>query len=158
MSLTVRKTFPLFVSAIFGAAIGGLAVYAIIPHFRYHGRPATLFDQTYFYNNGTVGPFQSFSGIWIDGFEESRFFPNVKSIPTDPMPQTTARLQMDDASRNLIHRFMAQRLEKGCSDVLAISFKGNAVKPNRGLGMPGYIETIYVPTEVLTVKSLGRVC
>jgi hypothetical protein len=74
------------------------------------------------------------------------------------MPQTTARLQMDDASRNLIHRFMAQRLEKGCSDVLAISFKGNAVKPNRGLGKPGYIETIYVPTEVLTVTSLGRIC
>ena len=158
MPLTTKKTAALFVSVIFGAVVGGLAVYATNPHVQYHGIPAPLFDQTYFYNNGTVGSFRSFSGIWIDGFEESRFFPDVKSISTDPMPQTTARLQMDDASRNLIHRFMAKPLEKGCSDVLAITFKGNAVKPNHGLGMPGYIETIYVPTEFISVAPLRRIC
>jgi hypothetical protein len=82
----------------------------------------------------------------------------MQALTTDRIPETTARVQIDDASRNLIHRFMAKAVKPGCSDVLAITFKGNAVKPNHGIGWPGYIETIYVPTEVLTVRQLQRIC
>lgn len=135
-----------------------MAVYLVMPQQRYHGIPAPLFDQSYFYNRGTVGAAQTFRGVWVDGFEDSRFFPDLQSIGPGRLPETAARLQMDDASRNLIHQFMAKPVRGGCSDVLAITFKGNAVKPRHALGFPGYIETIYVPTEVLTVNPLRRIC
>ena len=145
-------------AALIGVLVGGLAVRTLMPPIRYHGIPAPLFDQTYFYNHGMVGPAETFHGVWIDGFEESRYFPDIWTLPTREIPRTTARLQMDDASRNLVHRYMAEPLRPGCSDILAIRFRGNAVKPNHGIGFPGYLETIYVPTEVLTVRPLRRIC
>ena len=148
----------LFLGLLVGALVGGFTVHLAASKSRYHGIPAPLVGEDYYFNRGTVSAFQTYSGVWINGFEDSRFFPNVRSVPTDRMPETTSRLLMAEAAGSLIYRFMAKPVQPGCSDVLAITFKGNAVKLNHSAGMPGYIETIYVPREVLSVSSLRHIC
>ena len=75
-----------------------------------------------------VGPYKLHRGIWIDGFEERRFFPNATLVPK-PVPDSNNRLIIDEAAKDFIYRTLPEIKRPIASQVIQIEFWGNELRP-----------------------------
>ncbi len=105
------------------------------------------------WNCRDVGPYARFSGIWVDGFEDARFFPNASQPPTEPVPHTESSLRIDEAARNML--FDASPPTRPMKhQLVAISFWGNELRSKDG---PPQERHLFVVRRIESARILKRI-
>lgn len=82
------------------------------------------------WNCSDVGPYMRYRGIWVDGYEEGRFFPDATALPS-PVPDSENRLLVDEAAKGFIYRTFPRGDDNWDRQIIEIEFWGNELRPYR---------------------------
>lgn len=104
-----------------------------------------------------VGRYRLISGVWIDGFEEHRFFAGASSLPAGDLPEANASLQIDEAARDLIERGLPPPIRRMRYQAIVLSFYGNELEPLGQTGAGNRIRRVFVVRQVRSARLIRRI-